>query len=95
MAGVNINVSVDELNRFAEYVANFDKGIEGDCAELKISLSKLAAMMDEASISEIRSMVGDISRILEEEGPTLKRLQDKVLNYADFVAKLRSIVTSK
>ena len=92
MAGANINVSVDELNRFAEYIANFEKEIMGDCADLKNSLSVLAAMMDDDSISAIRSIVGDISRVLEEEGPTLKSLQEKVVNYADFVTKLKAIV---
>ncbi len=87
---VNINVSIDELKRFADYVSNFSKYIDGDCAELQASVAVLAATMDEESVSAISAMVNEITRILTDQGPVLVRLEEKTRNYADFVTRLKA-----
>ena len=88
--GINVNVSVEELRRFADYVANFSKYIDGDCAELRSAVGVLAATMDQESIAVISSTVDQIARILTEQGPALTRLEEKTRNYADFVQRLKA-----
>ena len=90
MAGMNVNVSVDELRRFAEYVANFSKYIDGDCSELRSAVNALAATMDEDSIVAISSTVNSIAKIITAQEPALSNLHGKVVNYADFVARLKA-----
>jgi len=89
---ININVSVDELRRFADYVSNFSNYIDGDCAELQSAVATLAATMDNESISTISSMVTQISNILSDQGPALDKLEEKTREYADFVARLKALV---
>ena len=90
---VNVNVSVEELRIFAEYVANFKRYIDGDCADLKSAVNVLAASMDEQSITAITQTVKEIENILVDQGPALELLREKVSNYAEFVARLKSAAT--
>ena len=90
MSEININVSESELRIFADYISNFAKYIDGDCAELQAAMNSLAATMDEDSASDIVSMVNEISNILSNQTPALHNLESKVTNYADFVARLKA-----
>ena len=90
MAGINVNVSVDELKRFADYISNFAKYIDSDCQELRAAVNALASTMDEDSIAAISSTVNAITKIVTEQEPELNNLQGKVINYAEFVARLKA-----
>ena len=86
---MNINVSVDELIRFADYVSDFGKYIDGDCQELRMSVSKLAATMDEESVATIISTVNQITRIVENKNSELTNLEHRVRDYDYFVNELK------
>ena len=88
--GINVNVSVESLRQFAGYVDNFSKYVDGDCAQLQGAISALATTMDSDSIAVIKSSVEQITRILDEQAPTIKTLEQKVNNYADFVERLKA-----
>lgn len=90
MAGINVHVSVDELKRFADYISNFSKYIDSDCQELRTAVNILASTMDEESIAAISSTVNAITKIITEQEPALNNLQSKVMNYAEFVARLKA-----
>lgn len=90
MAGINVNVSVDELKRFADYISNFSKYIDSDCQELQAAVNALASTMDEDSIAATSSTVKAITKIVVEQEPALNNLQGKVMNYAEFVARLKA-----
>lgn len=94
MAGINVNVSVDELKRFADYISNFSKYVDSDCQELKAAVNILASTMDEDSIATIISTVNAITKIITEQEPALNNLQSKVTNYAEFVARLKAAANS-
>lgn len=92
--GINVNVSVEELRIFADYVSNFSKYIDGDCTELQSSVAALAATMDAESIASISATVNQIAKILSDQGPVLVKLEEKVRNYADFVTRLKAATNS-
>lgn len=92
--GINVNVSVEELRKFADYVSDFSKYIDGDCAELQSSAASLAATMDEESIASISATVNQIAKILSDQGPALVNLEQKIRNYADFVARLKAAASN-
>ena len=91
--GLNVNVSVDELRRFADYVSAFSKYIDDDCAELQSAILSLTATMDEESVENISTTVNQITKILTEQGPVLVKLEEQTRNYADFVTRLKGIAS--
>jgi len=46
--------------------------------------------MDSDSVAVIASTVDQITRILNEQAPAIKNLEQKVNNYADFVERLKA-----
>ena len=89
---ITINVSVDELIRFADDISNFSKYIDGDCAELEASLTQLAATMDDESVAQITYSAKQISKILMDQGPVLDNLEEKVREYAESVRRIKAIL---
>ena len=90
MASINVNVSVEELRKLSNYVANFKKYIDGDCAQLESATRCLEATMDEESVYSISQTVKEIGKLLDEKGPELEKLAEKINNYADFVERLKA-----
>ena len=86
---VNVNVSVEELRNFSQYISDFGKHIDSDCNELESSCRKLEASMDEESSADISNITNQISRIIVDAAPTLNTLKNKVEQYADFVERLK------
>lgn len=92
--GINVNVSVESLRQFADYTGNFSKYIDGDCAQLRGAISALAATMDSDSVAVIASTVDQIARILSDQEPAIRTLEQKVNNYADFVERLKAAASN-
>jgi len=88
--GINVNVSVESLRQFADYTGNFSKYIDGDCAQLRGAISALSSTMDSDIVAVLASTVDQITRILNEQAPAIKNLEQKVNNYADFVERLKA-----
>ena len=89
---INVEVSVDELRDFAEFISTFKYKIEGDCAELKSAVNKLAGTMDEDSIRQVYATYDSIIKLLDVKKHELTDLHKKVDDYADFVEKLKRAV---
>lgn len=90
--GINVNVSVETLKEFADYISKFSGYIDADCVQLQSAITTLAYTMDDDSISCIADCVRQISKILIDQKPALDRLEEKVVNYAEFVERLKAVV---
>ena len=86
---VEVNVNVEKLISFGDYVEKFCKDTQLDCEGLQGALKQLQSHSSSEEVEEILKMVKSINEIISNSETELLQLSLKITEYADFVNRLK------
>lgn len=90
-----VNVSIQELQKFADDIKIFSSNISRDCIEIETAFRQVEATLDAETAGAIRSYIQTIEKILEEKSIVLKNLELSIRQYAGFVKLLKEKSTNQ
>lgn len=89
-----INVSIEELIEFADYVKSFSQNILDDCDELKSAFCKIEVTLDDETRGIFATFVRSIETTLSENADKLNEVEQSARQYAGVVKLLQEKMNS-
>ncbi len=87
---MDINVNVEKMDRFGEYVLEFKGNIHTACEKLREATKRLQA--NNTDMDDIVDQIDTIESIVSSAEPDLKSLNEAVQKYAAMVRRLKSVM---
>ena len=91
MAGMNVNVSLEKLEKIKEYIDEFQSNVMKECNKLENAANSLKRKNSADDIQSIITSVEEIQEIINGANPTFKELQDKIESYIRIINRLKAI----